>query len=95
MLMFRGLKLRAFTFFIKIKKELKQKEKYDPAFLFFLSILQITPSLYIKPFKIGGNLFEIPYPLDYWKKISYGCRWVIKLLKDKNRVYSVRILLKL
>jgi len=67
-LMFRGFKLKAFSFFVKIKKGLKIKEDYDPSFIFLLAILKITPSLFLKPFKVGGSSYEIPFPLDYWKK---------------------------
>jgi hypothetical protein len=41
--------LRAFTFFLKIKKGIKENEKYDPAFIFLLAMLKITPSLILKP----------------------------------------------
>lgn len=88
-LIFRGLKLKAFNFFINIKKGLKISEQFDPSFLFLISMLKITPLLILKPVKIGGATYAVPFPINYWKKISYGCRWVIKLLKDNQRVFSV------
>lgn len=88
-LIFRGLKLRAFTFFAKVKKGLKIIEDFDPSFLFLIAMLKITPSLILKPLRIGGAVYEVPFPITYWKKIIYSCRWVIKLLKDANRVISV------
>lgn len=88
-LIFRGLKLRAFSFFSKVKQGLKVVEDFDPSFLFLLSMLKITPSLMLKPLRIGGAVYEIPFPITYWKKIIFSCRWVIKLLKDINRVVSV------
>lgn len=85
----RGLKLRAFNFFLAIKKGLKNSEKFDPSFLFLIAMLKITPLLILKSVKIGGAVYSVPFPIHYWKKVSYGCRWVIKLLKDNQRVFSI------
>jgi len=64
----RGLKLRAFNFFIKVKHGIKLQEKFDPAFLFLIAMLKITPLLILKSVKIGGAMYNIPFPLNYWKK---------------------------
>jgi len=81
-LIFRGLKLKAFNFFCKIKKELKIFERFDPAFIFLVALLKITPSLMLKPLQVSGVTYDAPFPITYWKKISFGCKWVIKLVKD-------------
>lgn len=85
----RGLKLRAFNFFLNIKKGLKFSEQFDPSFLFLIAMLKITPFLILKSISIGGAIYSVPFPINYWKKISYGCRWVIKLLRDNQRVFSI------
>jgi ribosomal protein S7 len=64
-LIFRGLKLRAFTFFIKIKKTLKNKVKHDPSFIFLLVMLKITPALILKPLRVSGAVYNVPYPIGY------------------------------
>jgi len=53
-------------------------------------MLKITPVLMLKPIYIGSVAYEMPFPLDFWKRISFGCRWVINLLKKKQRVISVK-----
>ena len=88
-LIFRGLKLRAFTLLINIKTELKQKSFEEPCFLFLVAMLKITPSVILRLAWLGGRAYEIPFPITYWKKIIYSCKWVIKLLKESNRVVSV------
>jgi hypothetical protein len=47
-LIFRGLKLRAFTLLIDIKTELKIKSSEDPCFLFLVAMLKITPSVMLR-----------------------------------------------
>jgi ribosomal protein S7 len=69
----RGLKLRAFNFFLKIKKELKVREDFDPSFVFLISMINITPSLMIKHVERRGVLYKIPFPVLYWKKIILSC----------------------
>ena len=60
-----GLKLRAFNFFLKVKKGLKVNEKFDPSFLFLIAMLKITPLLILKPVKIGGATYSVPFPINY------------------------------
>lgn len=88
-LIFRGLKLRAFNFFSNVKKGLKLSEDFDPSFVFLIALLKITPSILLKPLKVSGGSYGVPFPIDYWKKIVFGCKWVIKLLKDNYRVVTV------
>jgi len=88
-LMLRGLKLRAFNIFLKIKKELKYREDFDPSFVFLISMLTITPSLMIRTFERRGSIYQIPLPVTYWKKIILSCSWVVKLLKELDRTVKV------
>ena len=81
--------LRLFSWNDYKKKKQLNKPVYDASFLFFLAMLKITPVLILKPIYIGSVLYEMPFPVNYWKRISYGCRWVINLIKKKQRVISV------
>jgi len=52
-------------------------------------MLKITPSLFLKSVKTGGVSYDIPLPLTYWKKKAFACRWVIKLLKMRDGLFTV------
>lgn len=84
-LIWRGRKLWAFNFFLKIKTQLKLKEYIEPNYLFFLSLIKISPNVLIFPYKIGGKLQGVPLPISWYKKLIFGTKWVIKLLKDKYK----------
>lgn len=88
-LIHRGLKLRAFNFFLKIKYGLKIAEDFDVSFTFLISLLNVTPSLTTRIFRRGSNLIEIPLPATYWKKIILSCSWVVKLSKKVNGFFGV------
>jgi ribosomal protein S7 len=57
--------LRAFTIFVLIKKELKEHQEFDPAFVFLICMLRITPALILKSVKYGGTSYLIPFPVSY------------------------------
>jgi ribosomal protein S7 len=88
-LIFKGNKLWAFTFFNKLKLILKLKFKKDPNFLFLISMCQITPSVLLFPFKIGGKIQGVPLPISWRKKWTFATKWVIKLLRDKLRLINL------
>lgn len=62
-----GKKFRAFTFFNKLKYELKLKENIEPNIIIFLAMLKLTPSVLLFPIKVGGQLQKVPLPIS-WKK---------------------------
>jgi ribosomal protein S7 len=64
-LIFRGLKLRAFTILRDIKSELKVKAGQEPSFIFLVAMLKITPSLILRPAWLGGTEYGIPFPITY------------------------------
>lgn len=86
----RGNKIWAFNFFIKIKYVLKKSEGIDPLLIFFLAISNITPEVLLFPFKSGGLINEVAMPITIKKQIIFATKWVIKLLKDKYRILSVK-----
>lgn len=68
---------------------LKDKTVFDPSFVFFLALLKLTPILVLKPLPLGSVNYDMPFPLNYWRRISFASRWIINLLKKKSRVISV------
>jgi hypothetical protein len=57
--------LKAFSFFLNIKSNLKKFEFFDPSFVFFIGVLKITPCLITKPFNFGGTSYDVAFPLNY------------------------------
>lgn len=88
-LIFRGRKLWAFNFFIRIKLELKLDEEMDPLLVFFLGITAITPEILMFPFKLGGIVNYVAMPISLRKQIIFATKWVIKLIRDKFKLVSL------
>jgi ribosomal protein S7 len=70
----KGKKNTAFKFFLKIKKALKQKEFFDPYYLFLVAMFQITPSLLIVPVKVGAASKGVAFPLYEKRKITFAVK---------------------
>jgi len=84
--------LHAFNFLIKIKQGLKLKENIDPLKVFLVSLMSVTPNIYLLPLKLGGRSVGVPLPISEKKKISLGVKFIIKLLRDKHGSLSAKLI---
>jgi hypothetical protein len=50
---------------------LKKLEKFDPNIIFLFSLLKITPTILLCPYKIGGKNEGIPLPISINKKMTF------------------------
>ena len=94
-LIWRGRKISAFNFFIKIKYELKLRENIDPLLVFFVALLKITPDVILFPFRRSGAVNMVPMPITIKKQITFATKWVIKLLKDNYKKINLITLIDL
>lgn len=91
----RGRKLWAFNFYLKFKSELKKLEKFDPNIIFLFSLLKITPTILLCPYKIGGKNEGIPLPISINKKMTFVAKWTISLLRKNNKRLKIKDLIKI
>jgi len=89
------MKLRAFNNFILVKQGLKLKELTDPYKLFLVSMMRVTPNIYLLPLKLGGRSVGVPLPITEKNKVTMGVKFVIKLLRDKSDSLSINAVVDL
>lgn len=51
--------------------------------------MKITPEVLLFPIKRGGGIQLVPLPITERKQYTFGVKWVIKLLRDKNRIVTI------
>lgn len=51
--------------------------------------MKITPEVLLFPIKQGGRVQLVPLPISERKQYTFAVKWVIKLLRDKNRVITI------
>lgn len=90
-----GKKLKAYNRLLKIRQKLKIKENADPYFVFLVALMRITPNMLTVRMRFGGMTQEVPVPISEERRISFGVKWVIKLLKDKQQRLSVDTIVNL
>jgi len=72
-LIFSGYKLSGFNRFLKIKQGLKLIDILDPYKLFLISMMKVTPNIYLLPLKLGGRSVGVPLPITEKKKSFIRC----------------------
>lgn len=72
-----------------MKYSLKLREKFDPYLILFVALLRVSPGVILFPIKKSGVVQGAPFPISRRKQITFAMKWVIKLLKDTNRVVTV------
>jgi len=64
-------------------------ENVEPFWIFIIALMKITPEVLLFPKKRGGGIQLVPLPINESKQYTFGVKWVIKLLRDKNRIVTL------
>jgi len=88
-LIFCGKKLTAVNNFLLLKQRLKLKESVDPSICFVVAMLFVAPSVFMIPVRLGKFIHSIPFPITIKKKVIFGVKWAVKLLRDTNKKFSI------
>lgn len=73
-LIFKGKKLYAYNFFSNIKFQLKINESFDPFFVFLISMVRITPSIFFIYKRMGRLKLGIPLPIKENKQFVFAIK---------------------
>jgi len=52
--------------------------------------MKITPDFILLPLKLGGSLKYVPLPITEKKQYTFAVKFVIKLIRDKNRIIKIK-----
>lgn len=73
-LMFKGNKLLALKFFSQIRKDLKEKDSFDPAFIFLVSLMRISPKLLLVLKRKGRAKKNVPTFISLKKRATFAIK---------------------
>jgi len=88
-LIFNGFKLRAFNFFLSIKRGLKTIEGTDPAQAFLVGLMNASPSIHLLTIKLGGRPTGVPLPITETKRVSLGVKFILQTIRQKFKVLGL------
>ena len=63
---------------------IKEKTKQDPVEVFKKAIENITPSLEVKPKRVGGATYQVPTEVTGKRGLALSLRWMIQGAKTKK-----------
>lgn len=92
-IIWRGRKLWAYNFMLKLRYELKLRENIEFHLIFIFALLNITPNIILSYLKIGGVKQGVPLAISWKKKITYAIKWIRFALIDKYKKIKLKNLL--
>ncbi len=63
---------------------IKEKTKQDPVEVFKKAIENVTPSLEVKPKRVGGATYQVPTEVTGKRGLALSLRWIIQAAKTKK-----------
>jgi len=76
-IMKRGKKSVARSIFNDCLKMVGEKTKEEPTKVFAKALENIKPQMEVKPKRIGGGVYQIPYEVSANRQITLSFRWLI------------------
>jgi len=80
----KGKKGRARKIVYDTFEILKEKTKKDPLEIFELAIKNVSPSLEVRPKRIGGATYQVPMEVRPERKLALAMRWILGAAKSKK-----------
>lgn len=66
--------------FEKIEKETKK----NPVLIFEQALKNVGPLLEVKPIRIGGATYQVPYEVPPVRQFTLGAKWIIEAARKKQ-----------
>lgn len=83
-IMQRGKKSVAENIMYQAFSLIEEKTKSDPVKLFQKAIDTVAPTVEIRPRRVGGANFQIPFPVSEFRKRALAYRWIIGAARAKK-----------
>ena len=79
-----GKKLLARRIFKDTLEEIKKKGSKDPLKIFKKAIENVTPSMEVRPKRVGGGVYQIPVEVKESRKLTLAFRWIMTAARSKK-----------
>lgn len=80
----RGKKTVAQRIVYQALENIKNKLKQDPLKIFDKAIQNASPMVEVRPRRIGGANYQIPFPVTERRQFTLASRWIIEAAKAKK-----------
>lgn len=83
-MMYGGKKNTARRIFYGAMELVEQREKSEPIEIFERALRNVTPSLEVKPRRVGGSTYQVPVEVPPDRARSLAMRWILAAARDRN-----------
>ncbi len=63
---------------------IKEKTKRDPIEVFNQALEQVYPQMEVRPMRIGGATYQVPYEVKGSRKVHLALKWIIESARSKK-----------
>ena len=81
LLMIDGKKSKSEKIFLTLLKELQLKTNRPPLEVFFKALTNISPKVAIQSVRVRRRSYQVPFPLNRQKQLTFGMKWLIHLCR--------------
>ena len=83
-LMRRGKKALAERIVYKALSIIEQRMKRNPLEVFRQAVENVKPELEVRPRRVGGATYQVPYEVRPERQLSLALRWIVQAAKQKK-----------
>jgi len=84
-LMKRGKKSLARRIFQNSFDELKKRGQKNPEEIFQKAIENATPSIEVRPKRVGGSVYQVPVEVKPKRQMSLSIRWILNAVRSRKK----------
>jgi len=63
---------------------LEERMKRDPVEVFELALRNATPTVEVKPRRVGGSTYQVPVEVPHERAVSLAMRWILQFARSRG-----------
>jgi small subunit ribosomal protein S7 len=63
---------------------IEERAKRDPIEVFEQALRNVTPSVEVKPMRVGGSTYQVPVEVPYARATSLAMRWILETSRGRG-----------
>lgn len=79
-----GKKSTATRIMYEAMDNLGERTKKDPVEVFETAIRNVTPSVEVKPKRVGGSTYQVPIDVSHERGVALAMRWLIQFTRSRG-----------
>jgi small subunit ribosomal protein S7 len=77
-MMYGGKRSTALRIMYTAMSLVEERAKRDPVEIFEQALRNVTPSVEVKPRRVGGSTYQVPVEVDHGRGVSLAMRWILE-----------------